>query len=86
MPSRQSVEAAMRVYAALVGNEEVAGGADLFAATVVEAGQELAGGFEDLAAGLLQVVAVLTELVATQSGTKRSTVVQAVGLALARGE
>jgi hypothetical protein len=73
----------MRVYGALVGSEGVDGGAEVFAATVTEAGRELTGGYEELSAGLLQVVAVLTELVASQTGSERSRVVQAVGLALA---
>ncbi|GAW47954.1 MULTISPECIES: hypothetical protein [unclassified Nocardioides] len=73
----------MRVYTALIDSTGSTDDAELFATLTAEAGQDLDGGFEELTAGLLQIIALLTHLLAERSDVPRAQVVRAVGVALA---
>lgn len=82
MSAQDAVDAAMRVYSAMMRGSRSQANAEFFARQVADASSELDGGFEELTAGLLQIVALLTKLLADRQEIPKEQVVHAVGLAL----
>lgn len=77
MTLEDSVDAAMRVVTTLASGTLEDADAELFAWTVIEGAAHLPRGFEDLCAGLLEVIVVLLVIAETASGLQRAQLVRA---------
>ncbi|GAA1546066.1 hypothetical protein [Nocardioides humi] len=83
MSSDASVDAAMRVVTALALGGAADADAELFARTITQGADELPRGFEELCAGLLEVVMALLVIAETATGLHRARLVRAAATMVA---